>query len=42
MSKTSYQQRLETLKIWIEDKRIKSKVKKKQSTWIKESLENND
>jgi hypothetical protein len=42
MSKTSYQQRLETLKIWIENLKIKSKVKKKQPKWVKESLEDND
>ena len=42
MSKTSYQQRLETLKIWMEDLKIKSKVKKKQPKWFKESLEDND
>jgi hypothetical protein len=42
MSKVSYQQRLETLKIWIEDKKIKSKVRKKQPKWIKDSLEDND
>ena len=42
MSKTSYQQRLETLKIWMEDLKIKSKVKKKQPKWVKESLKDND
>jgi hypothetical protein len=42
MSKVSYQQRLETLKIWIEDKKIKSKVKKKQSKWVKDLSEDND
>jgi hypothetical protein len=42
MSKTSYQQRLETLKIWMENLKIKSKVKKKQPKWVKESLEDND
>jgi|APFre7841882793_1041355.scaffolds.fasta_scaffold18552_3 hypothetical protein len=42
MSKVSYQQRLETLKIWIEDKKIKSKVKKKQPRWIKDLSEDND
>jgi len=42
MSKISYQQRLETLMIWIEDLKLKSKVKKKQPKWVKESLEDND
>jgi hypothetical protein len=42
MSKTSYQQSLETLIIWIEIIKIKSKVKKKQPKWVKESLEDND
>ena len=41
MSKVSYQQRLETLKIWIEDKKIKSNVKKKQAKWVKELSEDN-
>jgi hypothetical protein len=35
MSKTSYQQRLETLMIWIKDKRINSNIKKKQVREIK-------
>lgn len=42
MSKISYQQRLETLKIWLDDFKAKSKVKKKQPKWVKESLEDND
>ena len=40
MSKVSFQQRLETLKIWIEDKKIKSKVKKKQPRWVKDLVDN--
>ena len=42
MSKISYQQRLETLKIWIEDLKTKSKVRKKQPKWVKEALEDNE
>jgi hypothetical protein len=40
MSKVSFQQRLETLKVWIEDKKIKSKVKKKQPRWVKDLADN--
>jgi hypothetical protein len=37
MSKTSNQQRLDTLKIWIIDHKIKPK-KKKQPDWLKSIL----
>jgi hypothetical protein len=37
MSKTSYQQRLETLKIWMEDLKTKSKVKKRQPKWVEDN-----
>jgi hypothetical protein len=37
MSKTSNRQRVETLKIWIADRKIKPK-KKKQPDWLKSIL----
>ena len=44
MIKLSYQQRFETFKIWLEDLKLKSKVKKKQQPkWLKNNqLEEND
>ena len=41
MSKTSNQQRLDTLKIWIVDRKIKPK-KKKQPDWLKSVLGENE
>lgn len=43
MSKLSYQQRFETFKIWLEDLKLKSKVKKKQQPkWLKNQNEDAD
>jgi hypothetical protein len=41
MSKISNQQRLDTLKIWIVDRKIKPK-KKKQPDWLKSVLGENE
>jgi hypothetical protein len=41
MSKTSTRAKLECLKIWLEDRKIKPK-KKKQPNWLKELYEDED
>ena len=40
MSKTSNNQKIEVLKIWLEEQKRKGKIKK-QPTWLKEILEEN-
>jgi len=38
MSKTSNNQKLAVLKIWLEEQKRKGRIKKKQPTWLKEIL----
>jgi hypothetical protein len=38
MSKTSNLQRLQVLKIWLEELKTKGKIKKKNPTWLKDIL----
>jgi hypothetical protein len=40
MSKTSNNQKIAVLKIWLEEQKRKGKIKK-QPTWLKEILEEN-